>query len=229
MNSQQVGLCGKGGVVAVACAVMWASVACFGDVADERPTQAASPSGPPSWSTKRAWTPEAHVNEAACRRKDPKPWRTSSEPYAGPGPHYVQLIGVQKDPKALGYAMGSNDLSTMPRDMQIPSGRIPDGWQLIACIYHGHPTRRSGTVKCHFYNVGKSKRFPFYEARYEVIVREARTGKKVTTLSVPGASSRNGDCPDFVVDASDTIILKPLDGRALGAKLRSVFSARKPR
>jgi hypothetical protein len=123
--------------------------------------------------------------------------------------------------------MDGKDLSTIPDDMQIPDERVPDGWQLIACVYHGHPTRRSGTVSCYFDNLEETRKYPLYESRYEVIVREARTGKRVTTLSVPGTTGDNGDCPSFVVDTGDTIILKPLDGRALGQKLRPVFSATK--
>ncbi|WP_143228246.1 hypothetical protein [Actinomadura meyerae] len=229
VTPRSVGLQGMGVATAVTCAVMGTVTACSSDEAEGRPTRAASPSrppsGPPSWPTKRAWTPDAHVDEAACRRKKPAPWRKSSDPYAGAGPHYVHPIRVQMDPAAPEHAMDSKDLSTMPDDMQLPQERIPDAWQLIACIYSGHPTRRAGTVKCYFNNVKKSKTFPFYESRYEVIVREARTGKKVTTVSVPGTKSRNGNCPSFVVDAKDTIILKPMDGRALGEKLRPVFRA----
>ncbi|MFI0355299.1 hypothetical protein [Actinomadura sp. 9N407] len=123
--------------------------------------------------------------------------------------------------------MDSKDLSTIPDDMQIPGARIPDGWQLIACVYDGRPTRRSGTVSCYFDNLKTSKKYPLHESRYEVIVREARTGKRVTTLSVPGTTGDNGGCPSFVMDTGDTIILKPLDGRTLGEKLRPVFSATK--
>ncbi|WP_433472487.1 hypothetical protein ACQPZP_26815 [Spirillospora sp. CA-142024] len=165
------------------------------------------------------------VDEAACRKKDPKPWRPSSDPYTGTGPHYIHPIEVQLDPGEPEDAMDSKDLSTIPDDMQIPSGRIPDGWQLVACVYDGQPVRRSGTVSCYFSNLKKSKKYPFYESRYEVIVREARTGKKVATLSVPGTTNEDGDCPSVVVDSGDTIILKPLVGRTLGEKLRPVFSA----
>jgi hypothetical protein len=89
----------------------------------------------------------------------------------------------------------------------------------------GRPTRRSGTVRCYFDNLDETRRYPLYESRYEVIVREARTGKRVATLSVPGKTTDNGDCPSFVVDTGDTIILRPLDGRTLGERLRPVFSA----
>jgi hypothetical protein len=123
--------------------------------------------------------------------------------------------------------MDSKNLSTIPGDMQIPRERIPDGWQLIACVYDGRPVRRSGTVSCYFDNLKESRKYPLHESRYEVIVREARTGKKVTTLSVPGTTTDDGDCPSVVVDSGDTIILKPLDGRTLGEKLRPVFSATK--
>lgn len=209
-------------------ATLCASMACSGEAADTRPTRAASPHGPPTWVPKRPWT-SAEKNAAACRKKDPKPWRPSSDPYTGPGPHYFYSSKVQQDPSGPENALDSADLSTIPEDMQIPDERIPDGLQLIACVYDGRPTRRSGTLKCSFGSINgeKTRKYPFYESRYEVIVREARTGKKVTTLSVPGTTTDNGNCPRFLVDTSDTIILKPLDGRTLGEKLRPVFSATK--
>jgi hypothetical protein len=207
--------------------MLCASGACSGEAADTRPTRAASPPGPPTWATQRTWTPEADNEEAACRKKDPESWRPSNDPYTGPGPHYIYPIEVQLDPSEPEDAMDSKDLSTIPDDMQIPDERIPGGWQLIACVYDGQPTRRSGTVSCYFSNLKETRKYPFYESRYEVIVREARTGKKVTTISVPGTTNDSGDCPSFVVDTGDTIILKPLDGRTLGAKLHSVFSATK--
>ncbi|XVQ14242.1 hypothetical protein ACQP1W_17370 [Spirillospora sp. CA-255316] len=228
MNSQPApGRCRRSGLVAAILAMLCTSAACSGEAADTRPTRAASPPAPPTWAPRRTWTPDAHSEEAACRKKDPKPWRPSNAPYTGPGPHHIYPIEVQLDPGEPEDAMDSKDLSTIPDDMRIPGARIPDGWQLIACVYDGQPTRRSGTVKCYFSNREETRKYPFYESRYEVIVREARTGKKVTTLSVPGTTADDGDCPRVVVDTGDTIILKPLDGRALGEKLRPVFSATK--
>jgi hypothetical protein len=215
----------RSGLVAAVLAMSCASGACSGEAPDPRPTRVGSPSGPPARPTQRTWTPRADDEEAACRRKDPKPWRPSSDPYTGPGPHYIYPIRVQMDPDAPKDAMDGKDLSTVPGDMEIPNERVPDGWQLIACVYDGHPTRRSGTVRCYFDNVDETRKYPFYESRYEVIVREARTGKKVTTFSVPGTTTDDGNCPSFVMDTGHTIILKPLDGHTLGERLRPVFSA----
>jgi hypothetical protein len=217
----------KNGLVAAVLTMLCASVACSGEAADARPTRAASPPRPPTSAPKQTWTPNVDDDEAACRKKDPEPWRPSSDPFTGPGPHYVHPIEVQLDPGEPEHAMDSKNLSTIPDDMQIPGERVPNGWQLIACVYDGQPTRRSGTVSCYFDDLNESRKYPLYDSRYEVIVREARTGKKVTTLSVPGATSEDGDCPSFVVDTGDTIILKPLNGRTLGKKLRPVFSAAK--
>jgi hypothetical protein len=167
------------------------------------------------------------VDEAACRRRDPKPWGRSNDPYTGPGPHYIYVIDVQRDPREpQQHAEDSMDLSTIPDDMQPPRERVPEGWQLIACVYDGRPTRRSGTVSCYFDNLKESRKYPLYASRYEVIVREARSGTRVTTLSVPGTAKNRGNCPSVVVDFGDTVIVKPLDGRALGTKLRPVFSTR---
>jgi hypothetical protein len=40
-----------------------------------------------------------------------------------------------------------------------------------------------------------------------------------------GTTIDDGGCPSFVLDTGDTVILKPLDGRTLGERLRPVFSA----
>jgi hypothetical protein len=221
------GRCRSTGLAATILAMLCASAACSGEASETRPTRAASPPGPLARPTPRMFTPDADNEEAACRKKDPKPWRPSNDPYTGPGPHYIYTIEVQLDPGEPEDAMDSKDLSTIPDDMQIPQGRIPNGWQLIACVYDGQPTRRAGTVRCYFDNLKETRKYPLYGSRYEVIVREARTGKKVTAFSVPGTTSDNGDCPSFVMDTGDTIILKPLNGRTLGKKLRPVFSAGK--
>lgn len=213
------------GLAAAVLAVMCASAACSGETVDTAPTRPPAPRSPPAPTPQRTWKPDAHVDDAACRKKDPEPWRPSSDPYTGPGPHYIHPIRVQRGAGGAEDAMGDMDLSTIPADMLIPQARIPDGWQLIACIYGGHPTRRSGTVKCYFNNIKESRKYPFYESRYEVIVREARTGKKVTAFTVPGTSTDDGDCPSVVVDTGDTVILKPLNGRTLAEKLRPVFNA----
>jgi hypothetical protein len=218
---------GKGGLAAAMLAMSCALGACSGDAADPRPTRTVAPPGPPTRPAQRTWTPNVNDDEAACRKKDPAPWRPSNDPYTGPGPHYIYAIEVQLDPGEPEHAMDSKDLSTIPADMQMPNERVPSGWQLIACVYDGRPTHRSGTVSCYFDNVNKTRKYPFYESRYEVIVREARTGKKVATFSVPGRTTDKSDCPSVVVDTGDTIILKPLDGRTLGEKLRPLFNAPK--
>lgn len=221
-----------------AVAIAFTVAACSGGAAEAPPSgRVAGPASPASSASSaarpgepsatptssRPWTPSVDADEAACRKKNPKPWRPTNEPYAGPGPHYIHVIHVQLDPDEPEHAMDDRDLSALPDALVIPPERIPDGWRLIACVYDGRPTRRAGTITCTFSHGKPTKRFPLYESRYDVIVREARTGKKVTAFSVPGTTTKR--CPTVVVDTGRTIILERLDGRALGKRLHPHFTA----
>jgi hypothetical protein len=100
--------------------------------------------------------------------------------------------------------------------------------QLLACITPAKGAGPVGEVDCVF-EAGLKHTFPLYEADYDVTVREARTGRVVSTLSVPGTLNGSENCPTVATDTGHTVLLRAPDRNMLAEALRPLSSAPAPR
>jgi len=85
---------------------------------------------------------------------------------------------------------------------------------------------RAGDVTCKFAKgVATSTTWPFYEATYEITVREAVSGRVITTSSLPGDATPEASCPSFAVDRPETVVGRSLAETSLGEMLRPLVYA----
>lgn len=198
---------------------------------------AGGPSGPSASETRVGPTVSATEPVVPAPREEncgDEPWSTRNPAYEGPGPHLIAPVDIRShlpesvavgiiptdldDPGYTWYFGGDESVLTNPmtdKDAQV---------QLLACI---EPTKGDGPigkVECHFDNVGFHP-FPLYEADYEVTVREARTGRVVHTLSVPGTVKGRDNCPTHATETGDTVLLRALSRDRLVEALRPLSTA----
>lgn len=97
--------------------------------------------------------------------------------------------------------------------------------QFIACVLPVLGSR-AGSVTCKFdKGVATSRTWPFYEATYQFTMREARTGRVITTLgALAGDATPENSCPGFATDDPDTVVARSLTGDALGAAVLPMYS-----
>jgi len=137
------------------------------------------------------------------------PYNSTSTPYGGPGPHPLDGYEVtdhnshmQHSPVFMGY---------VPGDVNVI--------QLVACVV-AIPGNQSGTVTCKFdTGVSRSRTWPLLEATYEITVREARTGRVVTTLNAVGDDTPENSCPSFAADHADATVARSLADETLAKTL----------
>ncbi|MGW6423233.1 hypothetical protein ACWF82_11215 [Nocardia sp. NPDC055053] len=143
------------------------------------------------------WTPKEHEGtlanigdmEPACHDMGGKFFPTAAE-FTGPAPHPVvafvdEQVGTSK------AEIGGFDT---PREW---GGRDlkPADVQLIACL--DEPDDGKFLTDCEF--TGSS--LPLYQGRYDVTIREAKTGRKVGTAQMSGKSTP--DCPFSALTKGD--------------------------
>ncbi|MEW2355697.1 hypothetical protein [Spirillospora sp. NPDC029432] len=101
--------------------------------------------------------------------------------------------------------------------------------QLLACIKAAKGSGPIGKVKCAFTDPpGVTHTFPLYEGDYKVTVREARTGRVVRTLTIPGTLNGTDNCPVTATDTGHTVLLRALDWAVVSDRLRPLASAPAP-
>lgn len=191
------------------------------------------PTGSPSPSRPFVQAPAEH--DGACTDR---PWSSLNPPYAGPGPHLIAPVAVRgnlpddiavglipyvpPDPRGLPY---SGDESVLTNPMSDKLAEV----QLLACI---EPTKGDGPigdVTCRFTEgVRTELTFPLYQATYRVTVREARTGRTVTTVSAPGTVDGTDNCPTLATDTGHTILLRSITRDTLIERLRPLATAPAP-
>lgn len=221
-----MGSCRSGVLLAVLCVLAGSTMAC-GSSADEgmplllpSTTVATSSVTPPPTPVPTGSRDPVAEDAATCTSPRGVPWSRTNPPYAGPGPHYMTTVVPVKylhDDLAA-------DIDVLPAEMWGGPDGVA-GYQLIACVLPAGTKRQAGTLTCHF-TVGTPtfKTFPLYEGDYRVTVHEARTGRMIATLTVPGTKASRDSCPSFVVDTGHTVVLRGLDGKVLGRALRPLFS-----
>ncbi|GAD83750.1 hypothetical protein FEK33_05165 [Nocardia asteroides NBRC 15531] len=139
------------------------------------------------------WTPKAYEGtlaevrdmESACHDMGGKFFPGSAE-FTGPAPHPVVAF-VQDQ---VGVSQAELGGSQTPREWG-GSGLKPADVQLIACL--DEPDDGPFLTDCKF----TSSSLPLYQGRYEVTIREARTGREVATVRMSGKSTP--DCPYSVL------------------------------
>ncbi|MFC0041519.1 hypothetical protein [Actinomadura rayongensis] len=100
--------------------------------------------------------------------------------------------------------------------------------QLLACITAAKGAGPIGKVTCTFTDPpGTAHRFPLYSGNYSVTLREARTGREVETLTVPGTLNGTDNCPSVATDTD--ILLRALDWKEVSDRLRPLSSQPAPR
>jgi hypothetical protein len=162
------------------------------------------------------------VKKAACEQG--LPYNTTSPPYAGTGSHWADAYEISLTNRRMQHApitgVGGGELSTPQSGIDVNLNRV----QLLACVT---PVlgKRAGNVTCRFdEGVAKSRTWPFYEATYKVVMREALTGREVTVLTVPGNDTPEESCPGFATDDRSTVVARSLTEDALGEALRPLIT-----
>ncbi|WIX92329.1 hypothetical protein [Amycolatopsis sp. DG1A-15b] len=61
------------------------------------------------------------------------------------------------------------------------------------------------------------------EATYRVTVREARTGREIKVVTLPGTESPEKSCPGIAKDAPGTVVARSLTGDVLDTGLRPLL------
>jgi hypothetical protein len=177
----------------------------------------------PTVPPKKLSSDEAHrTRKAACEQPKSQVYNPTSAPYAGPGPHYIDVYEVPLTNRRMQHSLivaGATKL--------LPSGSTLDFdhnlIQLFACVV---PVlgKRSGKVTCRFdQGVAKSRTWPLYEASYRVTVREARTGREIKVVTLPGTESPEESCPGFATDDPGTVVARSLTGDVLDNALRPLL------
>jgi len=174
--------------------------------------------------------------EGACTDQ---PWSAANPPFSGAGPHLIAPVPVRDDladdiavghipydPPDLRGLPYSGDESVLTNPISTRLAEV----QLLACI---EPVRGDGPiaeVACDFTDPpGAKLTFPLYEASYRVTVREASTGRIVTTLTAPGTVDGTDNCPSVATDTGHTILLRSLTRDTLIDVLRPLAVANIPR
>lgn len=169
------------------------------------------------------------LKKAACEQAGVL--NPDSPPYAGAGPHWAEAYEMP----ITGRRMQNGSFTAVGAigsDVRVPGAgqnvNLNDV-QLIACVL---PVLdgQAGTVTCSFdkdpRGVATSRTWPFFEASYQVTVREARTGRQITVLTVPGVNSPEESCPLFATDDPGTVVARSITDQALGEAMRPlVFGA----
>ncbi|GGS29074.1 hypothetical protein GCM10010171_22850 [Actinokineospora fastidiosa] len=168
---------------------------------------------------------EAHeARRAACEQPKSRVYNPTSAPYAGPGPHYIDVYEVSLTNRRMQHSpivAGETKLLPPGSTLDFDHNLI----QLFACVV---PVlgKRSGKVTCRFdRGVAKSRTWPLYEATYRVTVREARTGREVKVVTLRGTESPEESCPGFATDDPGTVVARSLTGDALDKALRPLLLA----
>lgn len=143
-------------------------------------------------------------------------YNNTSLPYAGPGPHYADAYELPMTSRRMQHA----PVTSVGADVITPNNinRVV----LLACV---KPVlgKRAGTVTCEFEEgVAESRTWPFYEATYEVTIREALTGRQITALTVAGNETPDESCPGFATDDRGTVVARSLTEDGLGEALRPI-------
>lgn len=165
---------------------------------------------------------EHRINKAACEQPESQIYNPTSAPYAGPGPHYIDVYEAYLTDRRMQHSPivpGQADLLPPGSTLDFDRNLI----QLLACVV---PVlgKRSGKVTCRFdRGVAESRTWPLYEASYQVTVREARTGGEVKVFTLPGTESPENSCPGFATDDPDTVVARSLTGDVLGNALRPLL------
>ncbi|MEU8119909.1 hypothetical protein AB0C21_14490 [Spirillospora sp. NPDC049024] len=101
-----------------------------------------------------------------------------------------------------------------------------DKVQLLACIQAVKGAGPIGKVTCPFDGPATTRHtFPLYKGNYKVTLREARTGRVVSTLTIPGTLNGDDNCPSNATDTGHTVLLRALDWAVVSDKLRPLASA----
>jgi hypothetical protein len=152
------------------------------------------------------------MKRAACERGGP--FNPTSKPYEGDGPHPFEVFEVstpgspmQHSPVTWGGNVGLYDVNII---------------QLVACVIPVLGTQ-SGTVTCRFSD-GAGRTWPFHEATYQVTLREARTGREITTLTAVGDDTPEESCPLFATDYPNAVVARSLTSDGIREAVRPVTS-----
>jgi hypothetical protein len=140
-------------------------------------------------------------------------------PYRGAGPHLAEVTELEQSVDGLQHDPASLHGSGVPTPADIHEV------QLLVCV---KPLigARAGDVTCKFSKgVAASITWPFYEATYEITVREAVSGRVITTSSLPGDDTPEGSCPSFATDSPGTLVARSLTEPSLGEVLRPLINA----
>lgn len=202
---------------------------------------AGGPSGP---SASKTWVePTVSATEVIPAPREEncgdEPWSTRNPAYEGPGPHFIAPVGIRSQlPQSVAVGVIPTDLddpgdgryfggdeSVLANPMTDKDAQI----QLLACIEPIKGDGPIGKVECYFGDASGGARnfqtFPLYRADYEVTVREARTGRVVRTLSVPGTVKGQDNCPTIATDTGHTVLLRALSRDRLVEALHPLSAA----
>ncbi|MFJ5987839.1 hypothetical protein [Lentzea sp. NPDC092896] len=150
--------------------------------------------------------------KAACESGGP--FNPTSRPYAGAGPHPIIAHEVLDPASHMQHSSvaSSGDATMFLSDVNLI--------QLVACVV---PVvgARSGTVTCYF-TEGDTRDWPLHEASYQVTLREARTGRVVTTVTAAGDETAKDSCPLFGTDYSDSLVARSLTWESLGKAVEPI-------
>lgn len=182
-------------------------------------TKTTTPTAPP----KKLSSEEAHAtNRAACEQPKSRVYNPTSPPYAGPGPHYIDVYEMSSTNRRMQHGViVAGAAKVLPPGSTLDFDR--NLIQLLACVV---PVlgKRAGKVTCQFdQGVAKSRTWPLYEASYRVTVREARSGREIKVVTLPGTKSPEESCPGFATDDPGTVVARSLTGDVLDNALRPLL------
>lgn len=170
--------------------------------------------GPCSWPADRPGGPPPGV--LAPLRKESGPMSAGSNemcssprnyvynrdapPFAGPGPHPIAVIDLDKaagsdgvsGPKHAGYPLLPSWEPRRAGSADVDSAKV----QLIACVHAGEVPTGNKEVTCRFDDGPVT--FDLVESTYRVTVREARTGNQLADLTLRGTQGDAQSCPTAV-------------------------------
>lgn len=187
---------------------------------------ASSPSASPSPSPIPSDEQISSVSTEVCEGE--AVYNFESAPYKGDGPHPMTVVV----PMSSAYSL------------ELPSILLPDRWdpvgggdaqaepndprhdeiQLVVCDDAVATGDVIGT--CEYDEPGSSGTMDVVEAEHTLVVREARTGRHITELTLQGSASAQESCPAIVMDYGTTQIAQALNDDIVAAELRIFYQGK---
>lgn len=171
--------------------------------------------------------PDTGLGDDACRSPKIKVYDIQARPFAGRGPHLMALVDYS-DEESVEYTEFFLPDGWEPKvDVVHPDDSDRKKVQLLVCVRMDAGRDTGRNVTCYYSTSpmidGSPHTFDVLEGTYHVVVREARTGKKVKEFTVPGTQGDEDSCP--YETGYERKIARGIDEKELHRELRPLLTS----